>query len=78
MKHYQNDNWNQYNKSLINRGSITFWFFEDAIKQWLSSKNREHIGRPFVYSDAAISCAWTIRFVYQLLSYERLKKLFLY
>lgn len=59
MKHYQNGNWNQYNKSLTNRGSITFWFSEDAIKQWLAPKNREHIGRLFVYSDAAISCAWT-------------------
>jgi hypothetical protein len=25
--------WKQYNKSLINRGNITFWMSKDAIKK---------------------------------------------
>jgi len=31
---YRIRNWKQYNRSLINRGSITFWFSNDVIDQW--------------------------------------------
>ncbi|EMC0023798.1 TPA: transposase, partial [Escherichia coli] len=27
-------NWNLYNKALVNRGSLTFWFDESAIQAW--------------------------------------------
>ena len=33
-KHYNKRDWTAYNKSLVNRGSITIWFTEDALKQW--------------------------------------------
>jgi len=33
---YHIRNWNQYNKSLKNRGSITFWFSPEAIEKWYS------------------------------------------
>ncbi|MCU8102667.1 IS5/IS1182 family transposase, partial [Vibrio vulnificus] len=35
---YKTTNWNQYNKALINRGSLTFWIDEEAIRQWKQSK----------------------------------------
>ena len=35
---YRIRNWNDYNKSLIQRGSITVWFSEDAIKKWTARK----------------------------------------
>lgn len=35
-------NWRQYNRALINRGSLTFWVDEHAIEQWHC---REHHGR---------------------------------
>ena len=27
-------NWQQYNQALVNRGSLTFWMNDDAIRQW--------------------------------------------
>ncbi|HEU64530.1 MAG TPA: IS5/IS1182 family transposase, partial [Chlamydiae bacterium] len=41
---YQNGNWKQYNKSLINRGSITFWVSEDSLKKWRAKKDKKHFG----------------------------------
>ena len=32
---YKVCNWKDYNKSLIQRGSINVWFSEDAAKKWL-------------------------------------------
>ena len=63
---YRVKNWSEYNKSLINRGSITFWFSEDTIKKWVSCKQTGEKGRPEVYSDEAILCALMIREVYKL------------
>lgn len=31
---YRVRNWREYNRSLINRGNLTIWFSEDAIKSW--------------------------------------------
>ena len=63
---YHISNWKQYNKSLINRGSITFWFSEKAIKNWRAKRNIKHFGRPLVYSDLAIETSSMIRFFYHL------------
>ncbi|ELB2259493.1 transposase, partial [Vibrio parahaemolyticus] len=38
-------NWKQHNKALINRGSLTFWIDEEAIRQWKQSKQDKR-GRP--------------------------------
>ena len=62
---YRIRNWNQYNRSLINRGSITIWFSDDAKEKWLASKTGRK-GRPEIYSDDAIRCALMIKFVYHL------------
>jgi hypothetical protein len=62
---YRVKNWSEYNKSLINRGSITFWFSEDTIKKWISCKQTGEKGRPEIYSDEAILCALMIREVYK-------------
>ncbi len=35
---YRTRNWKEYNRSLVNRGSITFWFSEDAIANWYSNE----------------------------------------
>ncbi|MBN2259835.1 MAG: IS5 family transposase [Clostridiales bacterium] len=65
-KSYQIGNWKEYNKSLINRGSITFWFSEEIIKTWGAKKDKNHFGRPLVYSDLAIETSCIIRFFYHL------------
>jgi len=51
---YRTRNWKDYNQSLVNRGSLTFWFEETAIQKWYSIERTGERGRPDVYSDAAI------------------------
>ena len=63
---YRIRNWNDYNKSLIQRGSITLWFSEDAIKKWTAPKEIGKKGRPKLYSDDAILTALIIRSVFHL------------
>ncbi len=35
---YKTTNWKQYNKALINRGSLTFWIDEETIAEWQQNK----------------------------------------
>ena len=64
MKSYRIGNWKQYNKSLINRGSLTFWFTEAALKKWRAQHKKGQTGRPLTYSDDSILCCIIVRFVY--------------
>lgn len=66
MKKYRIKNWSKYNKFLVQRGSIKFWFSEDAIKKWVSINHTGEKGRPQEYSDDAILCILMIRIVYRL------------
>lgn len=66
MKRYQIKNRSEYNRSLIQRGSINFWFSEEAINKWKATDHNEEKGRPKEYSDDAILCALLIRTVYHL------------
>ncbi|MEZ8193127.1 transposase, partial [Vibrio sp. 1F279] len=50
---YKTTNRKQYNQSLINRGSLTFWIDEEAISGWAQSKQNKR-GRPRRFSDLAI------------------------
>lgn len=63
---YRIRNWRQYNQSLINRGSITFWFDEDAIEKWHSTEKTCKPGRPEVYSDVAVRCGLAIKAVFRV------------
>jgi hypothetical protein len=66
MKQYCIENWSKYNKSLIQRGSITLWFSDDALGKWHSTYHTGEKGHPQVYSDEAILCALLVRTVYHL------------
>ena len=56
-----------YNQSLIQRGSITFWFDQSSINNWhLPKQNTKKRGRPRQYSDAAIQCMLVLKYVYRL------------
>ena len=66
MKRYRITNWPKYNKSLIARGSINFWFSEDVIKKWRNTNHTCRKGCPQEYSDDAILCILLIRTVYHL------------
>jgi hypothetical protein len=63
---YHIRNWKQYNQSLVSRGSITFWFTDEAIKKWYSNERTKNPGRPDVYSDDTIRCALLIKAVFHV------------
>ncbi|RFD61507.1 transposase [Vibrio parahaemolyticus VP551] len=62
---YKTTNWKQYNKALINRGSLTFWIDEEAIRQWKQSKQDKR-GRPRQFSDLAITTALMVKRVFSM------------
>lgn len=63
---YKITNWRQYNESLVQRGSVTFWFSEDVIRHWQHANALPRRGHPFVYSDTAIECLLVLRELFQL------------
>jgi uncharacterized protein YggL (DUF469 family) len=63
---YKIKNWSKYNESLVQRGSITFWFNEDVISQWHHANTNARRGHPFVYSDTAVECLLVLRELFQL------------
>ncbi|EGQ9289988.1 IS5 family transposase, partial [Vibrio parahaemolyticus] len=62
---YKTTNWKQYNKALINRGSLTFWVDEEAIAEWKQSKQGKR-GRPRQFSDLAITTALMVKRVFSM------------
>jgi hypothetical protein len=62
---YHIRNWPEYNKALVNRGSLTIWFSQDVIGKWNAKPTSER-GRPKIYSDEAILCALMIKAVFKL------------
>ena len=63
---YKITNWRKYNESLVQRGSITFWFSEEALKQWQHANDQAKVGHPFVYSDIAIESLLILRELFRL------------
>jgi hypothetical protein len=63
---YKITNWAKYNESLVQRGSITFWFDEDVVDAWNHANDDSKVGRPFVYSDVAIECLLALRELFRL------------
>ena len=61
---YRIRNWSEYNKALIQRGSITVWIDENSIKKWFSTHHTCMAGRPETYSDEAILMMLVLREVY--------------
>jgi len=63
---YRIRNWSQYNRSLVQRGSINIWFSEDSVKKWNASSKQKKKGRPYSYSDDAILTGLLIKSVFHL------------
>jgi hypothetical protein len=63
---YKITNWRKYNESLVQRGSITYWFSDDVIDRWEHPNDEPKVGRPFVYSDTAIECLLVMRELFRL------------
>lgn len=62
---YRTRNWKEYNEALVNRGSITFWFDEQAVEKWHSTERSHKPGRPETYSNDAIRCGLMIKAVFR-------------
>ena len=62
---YKINNWRKYNEALRQRGNITIWFDEKAIKRWYAKSNGKPCGQR-TYSNLAIEAAALIRLVFHL------------
>ena len=62
---YRVRNWPEYEKALIQRGSITFWLTDDFETVWLYAGEKQR-GSQFEYSDKAIEIMLTLKEVFHL------------
>ena len=58
---YRVTNWPEYNRALVERGSVTLWLSDEVARGW-----RARGGKGCVYSDVAIRCAPNLRAVSRL------------
>ena len=67
VKHrYRVRNWSEYDRALVNRGSLTVWFDEESIaKDWTPPRPKGR-GKPGTYSDLAIQTRLTIKTLFRL------------
>lgn len=63
---YRVRNWGEYNRSLVQRGSLTVWVSAEVVAAWTAVPPSGKRGHPQTYSDLAIECLATVRAVYQL------------
>jgi IS5 family transposase len=63
---YRLRNWSQYNKALVQRGSLTVWVSEDVLSAWHNTARTGKRGKPASYTDTAILCMATLEEVYRL------------
>jgi len=62
---YRVKNWSEYEKALVQRGSITIWLSDDIEQTWLYDGEKQR-GSQFDYSDKAIEIMLTIKEVFHL------------
>jgi hypothetical protein len=63
---YRLRNWADYNKALVQRGSLTVWISEDVLSAWHNRARTGKRGKPVTYTDTAILCMATLEEVYRL------------
>lgn len=62
---YQIKNWSSYNQSLVNRGNITLYISDAAIKSW-NEPGPKARGGQYVYSDICIETIFMLKTVFKL------------
>ena len=62
---YHVKNWRAYNRSLVQRGSLTVWLSQEAIDGWRYDGPAQR-GAQFLYSDQALEMARTLRKLFGL------------
>lgn len=63
---YRIRNWSEYNAGLKQRGSLTFWIDESALKGWIDRDLSGKPGASIFYSDPAILTMATVKAIYRL------------
>jgi hypothetical protein len=65
--HYNKRDWRAYDQALKKRGSLTLWFSQEAIDQWIETHTKSaKKGGQKIYSDLAIEVSHTLRLIYKL------------
>ena len=64
-------NWPAYDQALVARGSLTFWFTDEAISKWTAPPSGKAGGQR-KYSNLAIETALAFRMVHRLETAARL------
>ncbi|QHE44730.1 IS5 family transposase [Aeromonas salmonicida] len=59
-------NWPQYNRSLINRGSLTFWVDAEAMDNWFHQDHHGKRGRSQLYTDQSICTFLMLKGIFSL------------
>jgi hypothetical protein len=62
---YRVKNWSEYDRALVQRGSITFWLSGDIEQTWLYNGEKQR-GSQFDYNDNAIEIMLTLKEVFHL------------
>ena len=62
---YRVKNWSEYEKALVQRGSITLWLSDDIKQTWLYVGEKQR-GSQFDYSDKAVEIMLTLKEVFHL------------
>ena len=63
---YRVCNCSDYDRALIGRGQLTFWFDEDTVAVWRNAGPPKGPGPPKVYCDRAIEWALVLKSVFHL------------
>jgi len=63
---YRIRNRREYNKSLVQRGSITFWINEKVLQEWKNPSREHKRGRPRQYGNLLIEAILIVRSIYHL------------
>lgn len=61
---YRIRNWSDYNRSLRERGSLTFWISEELLANWIEQEKTGQRGRSAQYTEAAILAMASLKFVF--------------
>jgi IS5 family transposase len=63
---YRLRNWGEYNRALVQRGSLTLWITEDVLQTWHPTEPEGKRGHPRTYTDTAIETMVTLQEIYHL------------
>jgi IS5 family transposase len=63
---YRLRNWSEYNRALVQRGSLTLWITEEVVQTWHATAPENKRGHPRLYTDTAIMTMATLPEIYHL------------